>query len=214
MMMTSFIPRTLPRERVRSAAFSLLEVVVALGVFVFGITVVIGLFPATARMVSSSEEAEAAANLGDALQVELTARMRQDGFEAVASLLRTADDVAAADARPGLPAHDPRLDGGLLFANRQGTTIAAYDDPRWGGRDDGKFFEITLTRHDVLSPAADDAAASMLAYVARIRCPAFVPDADPANARGALPAGFKPGGPVRFDHGQKQVFLLAGAIVR
>ncbi len=206
------------RPRVRG--FSLLEVVVAIGVFALGMTAVIGLFAPAAKAVAGTAEAEAATHLGEALRTELTRRVRVAGsFAGVTTLLKESDGqgghaLTSTDANPNLPANDPRRDPQLLFASRDGLTFGPYDDPVWGGIDTGKFFEIALIRNETLSPAANDDGAMLLVYTARIRFPAFVPDATPTNPRRALPNGFNATAAVRFDHSRKQVLFLAGSVIR
>ena len=63
-------------------------------------------------------------------------------------------------------------------------------------------------------PVNPDDTAAFIAYTARIRWPAFVPDATPTNPKRALPAGFNPSGAVRYDNSQKQVFFFSGVVTR
>jgi type II secretory pathway pseudopilin PulG len=214
----------LPASRV---AFTLLEVVVALGIFAVGVVAVLALFTPVARSVAGSADAEAATNiagtLGDYLQRRTLATR---DFTTVASLLKVSTakshQLIDADNNPNNTANDPRVDAQLLFASRDGTKIGGYNDPVWidpatrQPSDVEKFFEIALIRNETLSPndPAADQAAIVLAYTARIRWPAFVPDATPTNLRRALPAGFNPTGAVRFDHSQQQALFIADAVRR
>lgn len=212
------------------SAFSLLEVVIAIGIFAVGMVGVIGLFASTTKSVSNLTDAEAAANVADVLRDELTHRVRRDqSFTAVAALLKkktasNSHELTDADRNPNAASSDPRRDPQLLFASRDGTKIGAYKDTAtWGVSDVDKFFEIALIRNETLSPAADatatpptdpDATAPMLAYTARIRWPAFVPDGTPTNPQRALPFGFNATGAIQFDHGQQQVMHIAGSVTR
>ena len=214
------------RPNVRRA-FSLIEVVVAIGVFAVGMVAVVALFAPVARSVAGSSDAEAAATVAERLRDELTRRATVAGsFAPVVALFKnttangshevtTADNAASA-------ATDPRRDARLLFASRDGAKIGTYTDTVWATagsnqiNDAEKYFEITLIRLDALSPntSAADATSSTLAYTARIRWPAFVPDNAPANPRRALPAGFNATAAVVFDRSQLQTFHVAGSITR
>lgn len=210
-------------------AFSLLEVVAAVGIFAIGMVGVIGLFAPVAKSVGSLADAGAATNVASLL----TARLQGQAFSDVVPLLKVSSgtnrhQLTDADNNPNTPAADPRLDPQLIFASRDGSKIGAYADPIWGPTDAEKFFEIALLRNEVLSPGPSegsdsegaptmidpDASAIYLAYTARIRWPAFIPDPTPTNPKRALPAGFNPSGTVRFDNSQKQVLYFAGSITR
>ena len=216
--------RSAIRRNVRRA-FSLIEVVVAIGIFAVGMVAVVALFAPVARSVAGSSDAEAAATVAERLRGELTRRATAAGsFAPVVALLKNSTangghEVTTAD-NASSAATDPRRDPRLLFASRDGSKIGVYTDTAvWGSgqvNDAEKYYEITLIRLDALSPntTAADAAASTLAYTARIRSPAFVPDNSSANARRALPAGFNATAAVVFDRSQMQTFHVAGSITR
>ena len=218
-----------PRPRRAPRAFSLLEVVVAVGIFAIGMVAVIGLFAPIAKSVGRIQDADAATNVAALLSV----RLQGQSLTEVGKLLKVASgprthQLTDADNNPNTAAADPRADPQLLFASRDGSKIGFYADPVWGPTDVDKFFEIALIRNETLSPlgtpATDaegttttvnpDDTALFLAYSARIRWPAFVPDATPTNLRRALPAGFSPAGGVRFDNSKKQVLYFSGSITR
>jgi type II secretory pathway pseudopilin PulG len=208
-------------------AFSLLEVVVAIGIFAIGMVAVIALFAPVAKSVAAVSDAEAAAVVGERLHDELVRRtLAAQSFAPVIALLKNltalSHEVTVADNAAGA-ATDPRTDVRLLFASRDASKLTAYSDPAWADpitrkiNDADKFFEITLIRNDTLSPLAADTATPppiVLAYTARIRWPAFVPDNTATNARRALPAGYNPTAAVVFDHSQQNVLHIAGAISR
>ena len=217
----------------KARAFTLLEVVVAVGIFAIGMVAVVGLFVPIARSVGNSADAEAATNVSELLRTELTRRVATaHSFAPVAALLkvsstsangRAGHQLTDADNNPNAAANDPRTDSKLLFASRDGSKIGGYADPVWGATDIDKFFEIALVRNETLSPLADptvdppvnpDESAAVLAYVARIRWPAFTVDATPSNQKRALPAGYNPSGAVRFDNSMKQVLFSAGTVSR
>ena len=210
-------------------AFSLLEVVVAVGIFAIGMVAVVGLFNPIAKSVGSLQDAEAATNVA----ALLSARLQGQSLTDVGKLLKVATgarthQLTDADNNPNSSAADPRTDPQLIFASRDGSKLGFYGDSVWGTTDAEKFFEIALIRNETLSPAAStstdaegnsvtqnaDDTAIHLAYTARIRWPAFVPDATATNPRRALPAGFSPAGGVRFDNSQKQVLFFSGIITR
>ncbi len=206
-------------------AFSLIEVVVAIGVFAVGMVAVVALFAPVARSVAGSSDAEAAATVAERLRDELARRVTVAGsFAPVVALFKNtaangSHEVTTAD-NASSAATDPRRDTRLIFASRDGSKIAGYTDTAiWGTgqvNDAEKYFEITLIRLDALSPntTALDATSPTLAYTARIRWPAFVPDNAPANPRRALPAGFNATAAVVFDRSQLQTFHVAGSITR
>jgi prepilin-type N-terminal cleavage/methylation domain-containing protein len=202
-------------------AFSLIEVVAAVGIFAIGMVAVLGLFTPVAKSVGGVADADASAVVADLLRTKLQAL----GPAGVIPLLKNAKtggghELTDADAKTD---YDITKDPQLLFASRDGTKIGAYNDPVWidpatrQPSDLDKFFEIALLRNDTLSPAAADAADPaplVLAYTARLRWPAFVADSTPGNTRRALPAGSNPTGTIRFDHSQKQVLYFTGSVVR
>jgi type II secretory pathway pseudopilin PulG len=211
-------------------AFSLLEVVVAVGVFAIGIVAILALFAPAAKSVSANAEAEAAAAVAQALAADLQRRVvpaDAEPFAAVTALLKKSTaagghELTADNARAD---YDIARDPQLLFANRDGTKIGTFADTVWVRRtpDDPdlnweKFFEIALIRNETLSPAdpaADppvnpDANAAFIAYTVRIRWPAFVA----LPGRGSQQVGANPAGAVRFDHSSKLSLFVAGAVKR
>jgi hypothetical protein len=108
----------------------------------------------------------------------------------------------------------------LLFASRDGTKIGVYTDPIWRdpvskvNSDRDKFFEIALIRNEALSPndPTIDATAPLIAYTARVRWPSFVAVAGSTTT--AIQVGANPSALVPFDHSQKQVLFVTGAINR
>jgi prepilin-type N-terminal cleavage/methylation domain-containing protein len=206
-------------------AFSLLEVVAAVGIFSIAMVAIIGMFAPVARSVSGVGDAEAAANVGNVL----TSKLQSLTIAGVAPLLKTSSganrhQLTDVDNNPNSAAADPRTDKQLLFASRDGTKIGSYNDAIWARSDVDKFFEIALIRNETLLPLVDPkidpapvdpvTTTHYLPYTARIRWPAFVIDPTPTNSRGALPAGFNSGGTVRFDNSLKQVLFVTGVVTR
>ena len=208
-------------------AFSLLEVVVAVGVFAIGIVAILALFAPAAKSVSANAEAEAAAAVAQALAADLQRRVvlaDAEPFAAITALLKKSTaagghELTADNARAD---YDIARDPQLLFANRDGTKIGTFADTTvWGTPNSPreKFFEIALIRNETLSPPGDpaadppvnpDATAAFIAYTARIRWPAFVA----LSGAGAQQVGANPAGAVRFDHSSKLSLFVAGAVKR
>jgi type II secretory pathway pseudopilin PulG len=216
-----------PGGHVPPVAFTLIEVVVAIGIFAIGMVAVVGLFTPVARSVTSSADAEIAARVADALRVKL----QSQPFATVAGLLKesaaTGHPLAVNDGRAD---YDITKDAQLIFANRDGSKIGVYADAIWidpvtkRNSDREKFFEIALVRNEAISPKAStttdangaevttqpDATAAVLAYTARLRWPAFISD----GGTGTIQFGANPTGSVRFDHSKKQVLYVAGSVLR
>lgn len=221
------MPRLRSSFPVAARAFSLIEVVVAVGIFAIAMVGVIGLFAPVARSVGNSADAEAAARVADALR----AKLQSMPLAEVALLLKNSSaaghEITTDDGRID---YDLTRDPKLLFANRDGSKIGPYADPIWinpttrRNWDGEKFFEIALVRNETVSPKpgtvtnADgttttvdpDATAAVLAYTARLRWPAFFAD----SATTAVQVGSNPTGGVRFDHSRKQVLFVAGTVIR
>ena len=103
-------------------AFTLLEVVVAIGIFAVGMVAVIGLFGPVAKSVGDLSDAEAATHVAELLSVQLQAQENVDlaagsPFKSFAARAKTDYDIAT--------------DAQLLFASRDGTKIGGYADPIW-----------------------------------------------------------------------------------
>jgi prepilin-type N-terminal cleavage/methylation domain-containing protein len=202
-----FFPR-----RSRARGFSLLEVIVALGVFALGIVGVIGLLAPVSKSVSAAGETEAAARVAEAV----LARLRALPFDQAALLLQ---DQAAMQKNDAAGNYNPN-DGShpaVLFAKTSGD-VGVYSATRKSWLDasgaavanNDKYFEIELIRDATLSPAANDAGAAMLAFSVRVRWPSFAPS---ANGLG-VQIGAGQTGAVTFDHGKQQVMFFTGSIRR
>ena len=76
-------PRGTAAARSRRTAFSLIEVVAAVGIFAIGMVAVIGLFAPVAKSVGSLADAEAATNVAGLL----TARLQGQDIAAVGKLM-------------------------------------------------------------------------------------------------------------------------------
>ena len=201
------------------AAFSLIEVVAAVGIFAIGMVAVLALFAPVTKSISNNSDAEAAARAAD----NVRARLQAMPFDEAAKLIQ---DVAAVRRNDALGTYNPnsggnpavifgKLSGDIGLYGGAGSAKGWYDSsvPKPNlVADADKFFEIDLIRNDTLSPKAGDATAAMIAFNLRVRSPAFQPAASgPAVQVGANLTG---GGPVPYDQSKKQVLFFTGSISR
>lgn len=140
-------------------AFSLVEVVIALGVATTALVTVLALLPGLLRQRADARHAMVAAGLPDALTIEL----RRLGGADVRSVGTAAAEFDA-DSSP------LRLVAALDGSDLRGLA----DDAR------GKFFLIELHRFPPGSPLAFDAASTVVVLQARISWP-FRPDGSAAT---------------------------------
>lgn len=144
-------------------AFSLVEVVVAVGIFAIAIVAVIGLLSPITRAVAEVGENEDAGRVVTNIQSQL----QRFPFAEVVTLLNT----------------PPATDTARIFASRDGAKLgrggatALWSDngvlTNASEIDAQKFFEIQLTRNEDLSPAANDGTAGFLAFTITLRWPAY-----------------------------------------
>lgn len=199
----------------------------AVGVFAIGMVGVISLLAPVTKSIATVSDAEAAARVADAVR----ARVQALGF-AKGSLL--VQDVATLRKNDADPAYNPnagaahpqvifgKLTGEVAFYDPTARTWRDYDysanvaSAAASGpvqrtlADVDKFFEIDLIRNETLSPKANDATAPMIAYVIRVRWPAFVA----TSTTTAVQSGQTAGSQVSFDHSKKQVLYLTGTLQR
>lgn len=165
-------------------AFSLVEVVVAVGIFALAIVGVIGLLAPTSKNIADVADSDAASRVISAIQSGL----QRAGFN---------------DVRASLLANK------TFYATKDGSKVAASDATGvWtAGTNQEKFFEFRLVRNgdtpnvgDGLSPAANDATAGFLAFTIVLKWPAYVPSADGVGTAVA--------------DAQKSVMIVPAAITR
>jgi prepilin-type N-terminal cleavage/methylation domain-containing protein len=201
----------------RRRGFSLIEVIAALGIFGFGMLVIVGLFAPVTRSVTTVSESEAAARVADSVR----ARLQTLRFESALTLIQEGADVRKNDAN-GAYNVNSGTNPAVLFGKLTGD-VGIYDQAtnrkRWYDSsvptpqvvaDGDKFFEVDLIRNDTLSPKSADATAAMVAYTMRVRWPAF----QASSSGAAIQTGAGVGGAVPFDNGKKQVLFFSGAITR
>jgi type II secretory pathway pseudopilin PulG len=214
-------------HRSRPAAFSLIEVVAAVGVFAIGMVGVISLLAPVTQSIATVSDAEAAARVADAVR----ARVQALGFTKGSTFIQ---DIATVRKNDADPAYNPnagaahpqvlfgKLSGEVAFYDATAKTWRDYDYSAGVSAasasgpvqrtlaDVDKFFEIDLIRNETLSPKANDATAPLIAYVIRVRWPAFVA----TSASTAVQSGQNAASQVSFDQSKKQVLFLAGTLQR
>lgn len=153
------LPQHSHTSRPRKRAFSLVEVVVAVGIFAIAIISIIGLVGPIAQSVSDVSERDDAGRLATTLQGEL----QRLPFSFV---------VGAISSPPAAG----------IFASRDGSKIGVgSNNALWqadgltgADADALKFFEVIIERNATLSPAANDATAGFMAINVTLRWPAHL----------------------------------------
>jgi prepilin-type N-terminal cleavage/methylation domain-containing protein len=115
-----------PRPVGSHRAFTLIEVIVALGLLAGGLVAVLGMFVPLAKFGAENEDGRRAARAAVAVNGEL----RRWPFPAVLAAL------PSGDAEPGP----------LFLVSRSGDVLAPVGDPVWQGRETRPFFAVTLRR--------------------------------------------------------------------
>lgn len=158
-----------PQHRVRKvrgiSAFSLVEIVAALGIFSVGIVMVLRLFTGISDSVRCTGEAEAGIRAAEAL----LGHLRAGSFGEVADCLMTAAELRDLESSAG---NGFLSDRRLFFVNAAADKMGRGDDPVWRGREAERYFEIALVRDEELSPRSADAEAFGLVFTMRARWPA------------------------------------------
>lgn len=141
----------------KRSGFSLVEVVVAVGILAAAIVAVLGLLAPTGTSIAEVRDADDATRVISAVQAQL----QTAGYRATLGWLEAGDAV---------------------FATRDGSRLAPGEAAEWtslSGGDGAKFFEIHLLRNETLSRKEDDDTAGFLAFNVRVRWPAYLPDGTP-----------------------------------
>ena len=149
------------------AAFSLIEVVVALGIFAIAIVGVLGLLSPTTDLVSDTIDSGIASRLADTVNAEV----ERAGYDTVRGLLLLGSELD----------DDGRIVANRLLANRAGDVIASQSQLTGNQSlllQADRFFEVVLVRNEGLSPntADNDNSAGFLAFSVRVTWPAQVSD--------------------------------------
>ena len=140
----------------KKSGFSLVEVVVSVGIFAVAIVGIIGLFAPTTKNVAAVADSDSSTRAVAAIQSYL----KEQGFTGTQSIVDT---------------------GTTYYANKGANVIGNSTLATFPNND--KFFEFTLTRNTDLSPStAADATAGFLAFTINLKWPAFTPTADGVGA--------------------------------
>lgn len=137
----------------RPRAFSLTEVVIALGVAATGLLVVLGILPGLLRQQTEARQAQIALALPDAITIELRRHARGDP----ALLNASAADFSAESSSLRLAAASDGTDVRVLTGNEDGRRE--------------QYFLIEIHRFPVGSPLASASNASFAALQARVSWP-------------------------------------------
>jgi len=140
--------------------FSLVEVVIAVGIFALAVTALLALLPSLARQSSDSADSLTAQRLPDAIRVELRRLAISGGFDALANAI------------PVMSA--PLQDGLALVATRDGARLhsLAYLPPAEAEQipSAAQYFLVELWRFNQ-PPLSYDPAGATLALHARVSWP-------------------------------------------
>lgn len=136
--------------RSEGSGFSLVEVVVAVGIFALAIVGVIGLLVPTSKSITDVADSDSASRVISAVQSGL----QKAGFTSV----KTSIDA-----------------NHLFFASKDGSKVGSEESAVWDGVPVGeRFFEFNLVRNTTLSDPDNDGAAGYLAFTIVLRWPAYV----------------------------------------
>lgn len=198
----------------KSRGFSLVEVVVAVGVFALAIVAVIGLLAPLGNSVTEVRDGDDASRVATTIQAGLQ--------DEVSRLKQSSPSSYWADFAG-------YLNGGtLLYASRDGSIVGKEDSTVtisgtsyniWDTDRNGsvsadesmqKFFEVTLTRNTSLSPAGadNDAAAGFLAFNITLKWPGYVRFGDGEARRVYSHAS------LATARAQQSIMILPAAVVR
>ena len=133
----------------RRSGFSLIEVVVAVGIFAVGIVGVIGLFAPTTKNVAAVADSDASTQVVAAIQQYL----KDQGFTGTQTIVNN---------------------GTTYYANKLGNIIDVRSSSTLP--DTAKFFEFTLIRNTDLSDPSNDATAGYLAFTINLKWPSYLPN--------------------------------------
>lgn len=141
------------------AGFSLVEVVVAIGIFALAIVGVLGLLVPTSKNITNVADSDSASRVISAIQ----------------SGLQKTDFTTVVNS----------LGGAQFYASKDGSKVGLGSNTSLWTSNQEKFFGFTLVRNgdspnvgDGLSPAANDNTAGFLAFTIVLKWPAYAPSAD------------------------------------
>jgi len=146
-------------ETMQCKGFSLVEVVVAVGIFALAIVGVIGLLSPTNKAIVDVTDSDAASRVISSIQSGL----QQTGFTTVKNNLIPANTTLTASSYK-------------FYASKSGDKIDLVSNLSSVTDKSKAFFEFALIRNDSLSPSSADASAGFLAFSISLRWPAYLPN--------------------------------------
>ncbi|MBP8963503.1 MAG: hypothetical protein KBG39_11215 [Opitutaceae bacterium] len=179
-------------------AFSLVEVVVAIGVLAVGVTLVLALTAPLSRSVALSGDSETALRVVS----RSLAHLRAQPFQDVRALAKTEAEYRAQLGAEHAGTYDPLLDARVWFASADGGELFQAES---GVQD--KYFEVQLVRNEALSPPELDEHAAVIAFTIRVRWPTQVSAGGIAVRPGVSADGY-------CDHTQKETLFVAACVAR
>ncbi len=153
-----------PQNPARHSGFSLVEVVIAVGIFAVAVVGILGLLPSLARQAAESSDTIAAQRLPEPVHIELDRLAATAGFDSLAAAMPVMstplqDGFALVGARDGLR---------VLVANpgfSTGTSVMPQSE---------RYFHIEAWRFDT-APLSYEPGAAVLALHVRVSWPYFNP---------------------------------------
>lgn len=174
------------KSRAIVRGFSLVEVVVAVGIFALAIVGVIGLLGPTSKNITNVSDSDSASRVIAVIQSGL----QKAGYDSIKNALNAPSTQ--------------------FYATKDGSKVGVSTDTTlWtGGQNQEKFFEFKLVRNgdspatgNGLSPKANDDTAGFLAFTIVLKWPAYAPTADGVTGTAVVDS-------------QKSVMVVPAAITR
>jgi prepilin-type N-terminal cleavage/methylation domain-containing protein len=155
--------------------FSLIEVVIAVGIFAVAVIGLVGFLPMLARESTEASDASVAAHLPAALESELGRLIALQGFGAFA------------DAVPLMEAS--AMNGMSFVASRDGAALASVASPAVAVPDDDQYFRLDVSRFNA-PPLVFEHAGAVLALYVRVSWPYRVPGSGPTEVQNRTETGW------------------------
>jgi type II secretory pathway pseudopilin PulG len=170
--------------------FSLVEVVVSVGIFAVAIVGIIGLFAPTTKTVSAVADSDGSTRALAAIQSYLKEK--------------TSTSTGFSDLQTALGDDSNTTGTGYVYYVTKGgekvVNILTDANPATIIPNNERFFEFSVIRNATLSPVADKDTAGFLALTISLRWPAFTPSADGAGTAVA--------------DSQKSILIVPAAVTR
>ncbi len=146
--------------------FSLVEVVVSVGIFAVAIVGIIGLFAPTTKNVAAVGDSDGSTRAVAAIQSYLKeSASTSTGFTDLQKAL--GDDSSTTGT------------GYIYYVTKEGSKVVNINSDTNAAiiiPDKDRFFEFSLVRNATLSPVADKDTAGFLAFTINLRWPAYLPN--------------------------------------